>query len=372
MIKILHAADLHLNSPFGSLPPEKAVMLRDGQFDIIDRICELCVNQSVDVVLFAGDVFDDRNVCFDSALYFRNAIAKIPSRVFIAPGNHDYICENSHYTSLDWPENVHIFSSPVMERVDFNGLSVYGAGFNSKRSERGLLSGFHADNPMSVGVLHGDFNSSQSFYNPIAPSEIEASGLLYLALGHVHKRSEPARLGGTYYAYSGCAMGRGFDECGVKGGYMVEIADDRSVKIEFVPFGAKQYTEVQANADGCRDYGEICENIRRQLPPNSADCIIKLILHGTPAFNADSEQILRELDSSCFHILLRSGLCAAPVDIWADRGSDSLGGMYMDRLFELYSAAQSDDEREKITLAAEYAYAAIHGLSVGDSGGVEF
>ena len=60
---------------------------------------------------------------------------------------------------------------------------------------------------------------SEARYDPIRKEEIAASGLAYLALGHIHKRTEPLTFGGTVCAWPGCPEGRGFDELGEKGFY---------------------------------------------------------------------------------------------------------------------------------------------------------
>ena len=65
-------------------------------------------------------------------------------------------------------------------------------------------------------ALHGDALNAGSPYNAVTREQIAASGLCYLALGHIHEKSGLQRAGETFYAWPGCPMGRGFDELGQK------------------------------------------------------------------------------------------------------------------------------------------------------------
>ena len=93
MLRIIHAADLHLDSPFASLPPEQAVQRRKQQRQILQEITGLC--QSADLVLLAGDVFDDRQVRPETVELMQTLFAQWQLPVFIAPGNHDPYTEQS-------------------------------------------------------------------------------------------------------------------------------------------------------------------------------------------------------------------------------------------------------------------------------------
>ena len=60
-IRFVHAADLHLDSPFSglrSIVPEIAQTLHQATFDAYDNIIDLCIREQVDALLVAGDIFD--------------------------------------------------------------------------------------------------------------------------------------------------------------------------------------------------------------------------------------------------------------------------------------------------------------------------
>ena len=58
MIRVLHTGDLHLDSPFRALPPEKARQRREEQRELLERLAALAEERRVDVVLIAGALFD--------------------------------------------------------------------------------------------------------------------------------------------------------------------------------------------------------------------------------------------------------------------------------------------------------------------------
>ena len=58
MIRIIHAADLHLDSPFESLSAEKASVRRSEQRALLDRIAAETNERDADLLFLAGDLLD--------------------------------------------------------------------------------------------------------------------------------------------------------------------------------------------------------------------------------------------------------------------------------------------------------------------------
>ena len=127
MVKLLHAADLHLDSAFSALPPEKAAQRRAEQRLVLERLTAL--SEGCAAVLLAGDLFDSARVYRDTLEALRAALAACRCPVFIAPGNHDALLPGSPYLENGWPENVHIFRTAEPERISLPELDIYGAGF---------------------------------------------------------------------------------------------------------------------------------------------------------------------------------------------------------------------------------------------------
>ncbi len=346
MIKLIHAADLHLDSPFSGLAPEQAALRRKEQRELLAALTELCNARGADLLLLAGDLFDGVHVYRDTVEALCRALEACRCRVLIAPGNHDWLSPGSPYRTAAWPENVHIFKDARIEALDFPDLNcrVYGAGFTQEHPGP-LLEGFRAedDGKTQLMVIHGDASGAGD-YNPVTRAQIEASHLDYLALGHVHKGGS-LQLGGTLCAWPGCLMGRGFDECGEKGVLSVTIDADR-FSAEFVPLGARRYEilELQAGEDPLR-------TIEAALPANTERDIYRIILRGESR-GIELPALQTALEGRFFSLELQDRT-TLPLELWAAAGEDSLKGRFLARLQERYAQA-SEDERQTVLLAARY------------------
>ena len=133
MLNIIHGADFHLDSPFSGLSPERAAQRRGEQRDLLTRLAQLAREKQADLVLLSGDLMDGETVYRETAQALSQVLGSIPCPVFLAPGNHDCYSPSSVYATLDWPDNVHIFTTPAVEGVDLPQLNctVYGRAFCS-------------------------------------------------------------------------------------------------------------------------------------------------------------------------------------------------------------------------------------------------
>lgn len=353
MLRMLHAADLHLDAPFAALTPEQAAERRRLQRRIPGMLADLCRERDCQLLLLAGDVFDGARVCPETLDALRAAFAHCPVEIFIAPGNHDPYTPSSPWARTAWPENVHIFTGsmePVL--LPELGCRVWGAAFQG-REARDLLRPVPRENGLlEIGVLHGD-PENPGPYNPISSAEIAACGLDYLALGHIHKPASLRQAGRTWYAWPGTAMGRGFDETGVHGAYLVRLTD-ASCRTELLPLPGPRFERLTVAA------GEDPEvAVLAALPADSGEILCRLTLTGEtgPFDRAALEEKLRPY----FAALDLRDETVPPRDLWADCGTRTLRGLTLDALKRQYDAAPDQESRRTVALAARYALAALEG-----------
>lgn len=355
-MRILHAADLHLDSAFAGLAEEKAALLRQESRDILRRMVDWANDHAVDVMLLSGDLFDSDRMYSQTARTLAQALARFRGRIFVSPGNHDFYAPGSGYDAVDWPENVHIFTSRRPQTVLLRSLnaSVTGAAFTAAEEwepfDGASFSG--GDAPIRLGVLHGEVTRGESKYRAIPPAEIEKTNLTYLALGHVHRCAGVQRAGNTAYAYPGCLPGRGFDETGDKGFLYGEITPEK-VELEFIPFAPRRYQSVTADITD-RDPADA---VRQALDPDCGQDICRVLLTGSRRENFSLSALTSEL----------SGLCAAleltdetypEEDVWARCGEDSLRGLFLQNLRARYDGADEDEKRQLLQ-AARFGLAAL-------------
>ncbi len=356
-IKIMHAADFHLDSPFDSLSDEKARERRREQRELFMSAAELCEREGVQAVLLPGDLLDSERSGFETSELLLEVLGRLRAEVFIAPGNHDFISPLSPYSALKFSENVHIFNTSEITKFSFpeKGFAVWGAGFASSTSPA-LLAGFkpRREEGVNLMVLHGDLNMPKSPYNPITEAEIASSEMDYIALGHVHSFSGIRRAGSTFYAYSGCPEGRGFDETGEKG-VIVGTVGEGECELRFVSLGGRRYETLCLDLTEKKDAVSALLEI---LPRDSGRDIYKIILQGEFDGDLDLER-LREAVSERFYAVSFRDSTRIKRDIWAQAGDDTLKGIFLRLLRQKYEAARTDEERGKIVLAVRYGLAAL-------------
>lgn len=356
-IKILHAADFHLDSPFAALTSEQAKLRRRESRQLPERLANYVDQQGVDVVLLAGDLFDGAATYRDTVETLIDALARMRARVFIAPGNHDPYAARSPYAALRWPENVHIFRSRAIERVELPELScaVYGAAFTDASQETSLLAGFTApdDGLTHLMVLHADLNAAEARYDPITREEIAASNLDYLALGHTHRASGVQTAGKTAYAYPGCPEGRGFDELDEKGFLCGTVAPGRA-EMAFVPFARRCYRILRVDVSDAAP----ADALRAAMPATAASDLCRVIFTGeTDERGVDLRAIAEAFAPEFFHLELRDETRIRE-DIWARAQENSLRGLFLRELRGKYDAAD-EAERRQIERAVRFGLAAL-------------
>ncbi|MBQ9646928.1 MAG: metallophosphoesterase [Oscillospiraceae bacterium] len=356
-IKILHAADFHLDSAFAAMTGEQAKLRRRESRRLLERLSNYVNQNDVQLVLLAGDLFDGAVTYRETVEALVDALGGMRARVFIAPGNHDFYSARSPYATLAWPENVHIFKTRDIERVELPelGCAVYGAAFTDASQERGLLDGFTApdDGLLRLMVLHGDMNAAEARYNPVTREQIAASNLDYLALGHTHQFGGVLTAGKTAYAYSGCPEGRGFDETGDKG-VLCGSAERGKVDIKFVPFAKRRYEVLFADVTDKTP----AEALQSVMPETAASDLCRVIFTGaTDEHGIDIKSIEERFAPDFFHLELRDETHIRE-DVWARAQEDSLRGLFLRELRTKYDASD-EDGRARVERAARFGLAAL-------------
>lgn len=352
-MRILHAADLHLDSPFASLGEEKAKQRRQESREILGRLVRLAKEKQVDIVLLCGDLFDGANVYRETVEALEQMLEQMPCPVFITPGNHDFYRPRSPYTRMLLPEHVHLFASPEVRAVALEGAVIYGAAFWDEQEPEGFLNGFRAfeDDRLHIMCIHGDLTGGP--YNPITKDQIARSGLDYLALGHVHRCSGLQQEGNTFYAYPGCCEGRGFDETGEKGVLLLDV-EKGSARAEFIPMAAYRYVVCTADVTECA----AAEAAEEALAGYGERDVVRLVLTGTREQAVDCAGLERQFGPRFFGFEVVDET-RKEEDLWSRAGEDSLRGLFLQNLRLRYDNAADDAEREIILTAAKVGLAAM-------------
>ncbi len=368
-MKLLHAADFHLDAPFAALPPAQAALRRAEGRQLLTRLADLARTEGVDLVLLAGDLFDGETVYRETLTALGQALASIPAPVLIAPGNHDPFTPRSPYAALPWPENVTIFPREQMQAKDFPdlGCTVFGAAFCHSRLENSLLEGFSAPETgrFRIGLLHGEVCEGNSLYNKITQNHIKSSHFDYLALGHIHKPSGLQCTGATSWAYPGCPEGHGFDELGDRGCLLVQTGPG-GVTADFRPLASRRYIQLPVDVTGSGPLPAAEAALNRC---DSRDCV-KLILTGEWDQAPDLAALEAKLAGRVFALRLRDHTRPRS-GLWDRSEEDTLTGAFLRAVRERADFGQKpgDSEQKQADSGQELAELAVRfGLAALERG----
>lgn len=245
-VTFLHAADLHLDSPFKGLSDihdEIFDDIRMSTFHAFDRLVDAAIENEVDFVLLVGDLFDNERQSLKAQLHLRDGFERLKNErinVYISYGNHDFLSGNHH--PIEFPDNVFVFPSEEVAAFTFEKegeklANIYGFSYEKRGVTENKAKQFAVRDPsvpFHIAMLHGMVHGAKD-HDPYAPFRLDDllnEPFHYWALGHVHKRQilseEPPVI------YPGNIQGRHRKETGEKGCYIVEM-DERKTRWRFVP-----------------------------------------------------------------------------------------------------------------------------------------
>lgn len=273
-ISFLHAADLHLDSPFKGftqIPEEIFSEIRQSTFNAYDQLIDTAINKQVDFVLLVGDLFDNERQSLKAQLHLKRGFERLEKEgiaVFLSYGNHDHLQGNIH--PIDYPANVFIFPSETVTSFTFKKnntplAEIYGFSYENRAVTGNKTAEYEKTNasaPYHIAMLHGSLYGDETHdaYAPFRLQDLQKEAFDYWALGHIHKREvlqlEPP------VVYPGNIQGRHRNELGEKGCYYVEMNGD-NVDIEFVPLQAIIFQQEICDLTDCMAMSDIEQQIAR-------------------------------------------------------------------------------------------------------------
>lgn len=295
--RFLHAADLHLDSPFRGLsevPRPIREVIRGSTLSALDRLTELAIRERVNFVVIVGDVYDLEDRSVRAQLRFQRAAERLAEAgigVYIAHGNHDPLDGKQ----LPWepPAGVKVFPAGEVETAvvrDPSGREiahVHGISYGTAQVTENLAERFRVHNRsvFNIGVLHTNVDGARDHanYAPSSRAALIGKGMDYWALGHIHARSVLHEV--PYIVYPGNLQSRSMKETGPKGCYIVDVDEDHAVQLRFHAADSVRWFELSVNLEEAADEQQIKERIEQQLAELQAQtdgrpAVVRLILTG--------------------------------------------------------------------------------------------
>lgn len=311
-VRILHAADIHLDSPLrgldGTADEQTVHELRHATASALANLVDLALQEQPSAVVIAGDLYDGDAKDYQTGRQFIREMerlngAEIP--VIVIAGNHDAASVITH--TLTPPPNVKILSTERPETVTYPdlGLAFHGQGFPDRAVMDNLVANYPKRIPelINVGLLHTSLAGYEG-HDPYAPctlDDIAATGYEYMAMGHIHTRVDPLIKGRTTAAFSGNLQGRHIRETGPKGAYMVTLSRDGQAQLQFEPLDVARWELVGMDVAEVHEFPELLTRVEQRLREVKTEAgnrivAVRLVLEGESdvAFALPEREALHE------------------------------------------------------------------------------
>jgi DNA repair exonuclease SbcCD nuclease subunit len=253
--RFLHAADIHLDSPLHGLSRYDGVPadeVRGATRAAFDNLIQCAIDEAVDFVVIAGDLFDGDWKDMGTGLYFARAMGRLNQAdipVFVLAGNHD--AASVLTKSVPWPPNVQQFSSrkPQTHRIERLSVAVHGQSFANAAVSDNLALGYPEpdEHAFNIGVLHTALagRPGHAEYAPCTVDDLRAKGYDYWALGHVHAHEVACE--DPYVVFPGNIQGRTIRETGPKGAVLVDVTDREVTSVTPIELDVIRWARVEVD-----------------------------------------------------------------------------------------------------------------------------
>lgn len=295
--RFVHTADIHLDSPLQSLAlrdPELAQLIGNATRKSFVRTIDLCIDEAVDAVLIAGDLYDGDQTSMKTALFLAEQLERLHQHgigAFIVRGNHD--AESRITRELVFREGVKVFTSVAAVEIPRRPegsipVAIHGLSFAKPHAPESLLKKYKAplDRHVNIGIMHTSLSGAVGHdpYAPCSTEDLHASQFDYWALGHIHKRS--VIRGKAYIVMPGNPQGRDINESGLKSVSLVTVGDDRKITVAERFTALAQFETVRVDASRLSEWNDLVHAITEALESAREDVqadhlVTRLRIEGT-------------------------------------------------------------------------------------------
>ena len=284
--KIIHAADIHLDSPLQKLSQYEgapAEQIRRASRNALTKLVDLAIEESVDLLVIAGDLYDGDWPDQNTGLFFVRQAARLIDAgipLVVIRGNHD--AANLMTKNLPLPNNPD--GSEVMlsaQQVDCRifesiGVAVHGKSFLNRVEMQNLAQLYPPPNGglFNLGLLHTSLGGFEGHdpYSPCTPAELADKHYDYWALGHIHQRGRHEVEGSAPVVFSGNLQGRHVRECGAKGCYLIRVDDRNQCELDFRALDVVRWEKFSLDAAALSHQDEVLDQFQGWI----ADELLKI------------------------------------------------------------------------------------------------
>ncbi|MBF0496544.1 MAG: DNA repair exonuclease [Deltaproteobacteria bacterium] len=294
MLKFLHAADIHLDSPLRGLEKYEGAPLeamRKATQRALRNMVDLAISEEVKFILISGDLYDGDWRDYRTGLLFAKEMSRLREagiNVFIVFGNHDAASQITKRLD-NMPKNVFHFpiKAPDSIILEDQGVVIHGRGFPTRAVTEDLSAAYPEAVPglYNIGMLHSCATGREG-HEPYAPCSIDkllSKHYHYWALGHVHKREILHQ--DPWIVFPGNIQGRHIRETGPKGCTLVTVEGSHTVSVEPKSLEALRWEMSEIDCTDTTNPDEVMELIGRDVLRKSEKCddiplVVRIVLSG--------------------------------------------------------------------------------------------
>ena len=273
-MKLIHCADLHLDSPMESnLSAAKARERKNEILSTFSDLVSIADRGEAAAVLIAGDLFDSTRTSRKTERYVMDLINAHPDLYFFyLAGNHDSGCRL--FEAEEKPANLLTFGEGWTP-YDFGDVYIVG----SENPNPDLLD--LPKDRINIVLLHGQKKDGGTGTGDVIPfRKYRNKNIDYMALGHLHAYQEAPLDDRGIACYSGCLEGRGFDECGQKGYVLLEVKNGKLTHT-FTPMARRTLHEVECDVSGVLSQHDLDERVLAATEKIPSKDLVKVVLTGS-------------------------------------------------------------------------------------------
>lgn len=399
MVRILHFADAHIDMiSFGKHDPVSGLPVRVMDFlKSLDTIVDTAIQERVDLVLFAGDAYKDRNPAPTyqrewGRRIMRLSQAGIPTLLLV--GNHDVspALGRAHalevFNTLQVP-HVRVIDRPIFlapEMLEGLPLQVLAIPWVSRSGVMAYFNLTSVDPEQVYAMLEARLQELVHTWleeaDPALPIVLTAHGsvmgasygnertvmlggdliysgalvknprLDYVALGHIHKAQNLNENGHPPVVYPGSIERVDFGEAKEEKFFVIAEVERGRTKVEWRRLAVRPVVDAFLRLKGAAPPENLAQRLRAALPEPGQleDAIVRLTVEYPHEWDVlIDEQALRAVAASAFDFrLVKRPISEARIRLPEDQTLSSLSAL---ELLDIYWRANHVDEEERKELA---------------------
>lgn len=271
--RIVHAADLHVDSPLRGLSRYEGAPvneLRSATRRALTNLVSLCLEEQAKLLLIAGDLYDGEWRDYSTGLFLSAELSRlreVGTRVVWIRGNHDAESRLTKHLALG--DHVHELGAkrPETRVLEDLGVAVHGQGFATAAVTDDLSIHYPAplEGALNIGLLHTAL-SGRTGHAPYAPCEVQTlanKGYDYWALGHVHAREVVREA--PYIVFPGNLQARHVRETGAKGATLIHVEGKSIERIEHRTLDVVRFHHARVDVSAAEHVDDVIASCRKAM-----------------------------------------------------------------------------------------------------------